>query len=361
VIVVLDTNVLHRDVWGQRPAFQALVDRAEHGQFEVVVPRVVVDELFRQFPDRLRELLKDTAVNLKKTAPELKAFGLPVPSQHEVDVDDAVARYPGALEDRLSGPGRRIADHPEAARTAKWAVNRRRPFKADGRGLPDALIWLTVLECAQEDDVVFVTSNTTDFADPDSPERLAPELRADLQEAGFAPERVRLVPTLSQFSHLYIEPVRELEERAQALLTDLYQSERLKSAIATAAAFYPVSLDAVEWGLIVDVDDASLETFDAQEIELLDTAPAGGEGLDLVLKVGGDARLGLFVEKGEAFALPEDSPVSIWDPDWNDWFVAAEAEVPAVLEVEARYLPADGGSFSVAIEAVQPWAEGGFE
>ncbi len=104
---------------------------------------------------------------------------------------------------------------------------------------------------------------------------LASELRADLEEATLLPERVRLIPTLPQFNDKYIEPARELEERAQEVLIDVSRSERLKSAIASAAASYPVTLEDLNWGLPVEVDDAMLDTFDAQVIDLVDVTPVG--------------------------------------------------------------------------------------
>jgi hypothetical protein len=49
--------------------------------------------------------------------------------------------------------------------------------------------------------------------------------------------------------------------------------------------------------------------------------------------------------------MPDDGPVSVWDWDWNESMVAAEAEDSARLLVEVRVEDAE---FAVAIEDVEP-------
>jgi len=61
------------------------------------------------------------------------------------------------------------------------------------------VIWLTALELAQEDDVVLISSNSQDFADPDDATKLHPDLVGDLDTAGLATDRVRLIPAPYEF------------------------------------------------------------------------------------------------------------------------------------------------------------------
>jgi len=128
VIVVLDTNVLHRDVYAERSQMQQIFTAAEAGKFEVVVPRVMVEELVRQYPERLRELIKTTKKNIKDTKLDLQSFGFDVPKVPEVDVDAAIGDYRERLENRLNGNGRRIAENPADAarpRSGAHSVGRR--------------------------------------------------------------------------------------------------------------------------------------------------------------------------------------------------------------------------------------------
>jgi hypothetical protein len=47
------------------------------------------------------------------------------------------------------------------------------------------------------------------------------------------------------------------------------------------------------------------------------------------------------IRKGEAIHLPEDSAITVYDWDWNESMVAAEAELPVEALVEVR-LGAEG-------------------
>lgn len=57
MLIVLDTNMFWGDVHAERPWLRAILDGAEHGDFEVVVPEAVVQELVKRYPKRVAEAL----------------------------------------------------------------------------------------------------------------------------------------------------------------------------------------------------------------------------------------------------------------------------------------------------------------
>ena len=69
LIIVLDTNAFHGDAGAKLP-FERVLDGATNGDFEVVIPEVVIQELVRQYPERLREARKtpDSSLGRDETA-----------------------------------------------------------------------------------------------------------------------------------------------------------------------------------------------------------------------------------------------------------------------------------------------------
>jgi hypothetical protein len=214
-------------------------------------------------------------------------------------------------------------------------------------------VWLTVADCARRDDVVLITANSTDFADPDNPEHPAEDLRADLEARGILPARVRIVDDIQAFHREFIEPSERATRRAEELLADPGRRRSLVAQISLAAAWFPRAAgEEDEWSLGLPVDEFALKAFDADRLELVSAEEGPDGALYLELRATGEATFDFFANKVDAHELPDDSPVDIWDRDWNDWTVLAEAVLVAVAQVEVR--TEDGERFDVAFESVDP-------
>lgn len=155
MIVVFDTTVLHRDVHAARSLMRAVLDGAANGDWSVVAPGVVIDEAVRQYPGRLNETLRQLRRALSANKSDLQALGLPTSEAPIVDEQALVRVYEANLRTTLSGPGCTIAEPPSGTDlVGKWAATRRAPFKEDGTGTSDSFVWLTVLDQAENDEVL---------------------------------------------------------------------------------------------------------------------------------------------------------------------------------------------------------------
>ncbi len=344
MIVVLDTNALHGDVHAQGGWLETLFAAAEDREdLEVWTPRTVVEELVRQFPERLREVRKA----VKQHGHDLAALGLSRP-EVPADVEAEARAYRPRLEARLQGDGRQIGEQPSSAGKAlTWAAQRRKPVKPDGTGVSDAAIWLTVVEAARLDDVVFVTNNHLDFAEEDDKARPHPVLRADLDEEGI-PDRVALIPRVLDFNEGYIAASREATREGEELLADPSIKALLEQEIYDAVGWFPLDLDTGELLLDADVDAANLAAFDIEKLRLV-RVDKGPTGLFLTLVVSGSGLFDVYLWKAEAFILPDESPIRVHDYDWNESMAAAQVELPSELLVEARYRE---GEWAVSIDEV---------
>lgn len=286
---MLDSNVFHRDVYAERWILASILQRAAAGELVVVVPRVVVEELIRQFPGRLTIL----TIAVKEIEADLQGFEIEPPAMPPVEA--AIADYRKRLESRLSGKGCRIADHPgQGAKVGEWVAQRRKPIKPDGTGAPDALVWLTTLElaCANpQDDVLLISANTHDFAQGKKEATLHEALLMDLDEAQVGRNRVKLLTDAGQFLRRYPSPEAIASSEAERWLEDSGTLEALKTAISDELEWYPVEdLDPGEWGIPApDVEGAHLNGFDPAAIEVL-TAERTDDRLQMLLLTRGAAR-----------------------------------------------------------------------
>jgi hypothetical protein len=144
----------------------------------VVLPSLVIEELLAQ---RARDF--DDALQLiKRGAAQADRF-VPMPGIYLPATEEAVAPLDADLE-------RHFAIAPLSGETARAALVReirRAPPTREGRGARDAAIWLTVVEDhrLRNEQGYFVTRNTKDFGNPNSPNELHGALRDDL--SGLAP------------------------------------------------------------------------------------------------------------------------------------------------------------------------------
>lgn len=179
--VVVDTNQVVPNSWELAgPWWAGLLGLARSELIKVVVPQIVSDEIVRHYRKSA-----DEAIGAQRRAmKDLRRLGIPGPTDAEHDVDRLVEQY----KERLCG---RLRDHRVEIRPAvdhgvqpllDRLVARRKPFKENGTGLADAVIWDTVVDLARNTTgpVAFITANSSDFGGPE----LDPQLEAELASEG---------------------------------------------------------------------------------------------------------------------------------------------------------------------------------
>jgi predicted nucleic acid-binding protein len=353
VLIVLDTNCFFGDVYAKRAWLTAVLDGAEQGDFDVVVPAAVVMELVKQYPARLSEAVQSANSAVGKVLPELRRLNVEPPARVEADEGALIAAYEERLRERLTGPGRRIAPLPsDLGPAVEWAVNRRAPFKTDGKdgeGTPDASIWLTVLELAADsDEVVLASANKHDFGDGGDPPALHPDLVSDLVARGLPADRVRLVTSVRTLVEEVVAPLAEADARASRMLTDPAVSHRLGNALIDALAYSPLPQEGLRLGVELD-SDPQATSLDFDEIQVVSARQSGDGRLLLELRALADLLLDVLVFRGDYYAVEETTPIAVTNPDWNEHYIEGEAAISAWLTLEvATDLNADEVEVAVA-------------
>jgi hypothetical protein len=128
-------------------------------------------------------------------------------------------------------------------------------------------VWLTALDLAADEDLILVTSNTNDFADPADESRLAPELRADLIERALPQDRIGIVSTALEFAARYVDPVRRDTAHVRSELADKWL--KLDQEIIDGVPWFSSLLDETQWDLGIELEEVpTLAGFDPTKIAL---------------------------------------------------------------------------------------------
>ncbi len=102
--VFVDTNAFYSDLMIRGP-LRVLFDAARRGDFVLVVPEVVVQEVLKQFRVRYETELRRYQTAAKALA-ELTLGTFPSPAD-PMNVDDACVIYEGELRERLHAASQR--------------------------------------------------------------------------------------------------------------------------------------------------------------------------------------------------------------------------------------------------------------
>ncbi|MFD4432725.1 PIN domain-containing protein [Nocardia sp. NPDC058497] len=220
-IIVLDANIVIASPRLQNPTWQSLVDHRDDWNIRIVVPEVAVMEAAKNVPVRWGKT-RGLMPNVRR----FREFGHDGTLQAVLDdIDALIASYASDLDERLAAMGVEIVPPPaevDLMDIARRAAVGRAPYSSgDKDGFRDALIWLSVIELAQDNpaaEVWFVSNNTDDFGPAGTTDWTGPgtgdrdecpilfhsDLIEDLERLGLT-ERVR-----------YVTNINSLEQRLAA-------------------------------------------------------------------------------------------------------------------------------------------------
>ena len=348
MLVVFDTNAFRSDVHGTQPRLSGILDGPlNQAAFEVFVPEVVMLELDKQFAQRSRKVVREINKAVGAHKGELAALGMAVPEGMTVD-EDAVNDYRERLEKRLAKAGAKILPVPEDLSPAlEWAVHRRKPFKQTGEGFQDAVIWLSILELASQrsESIAFVSSNSKDFAEPDSDSKLAIDLRRDLIDRKRPGNQVRLVAGLSAFAD-EVGKTASLEAARKMASTGKYGP-----AVEGAVLWSRLDRESLAFDIPLD-SDPQVTGLDVEEMEVEGAADLPGGDILVHVSAKIEVELDLLIDSSEYYASKEriDEQIDGLSVSYdNERYVQAEASATLLMELTIVSTP-DGTTSQTEID-----------
>ena len=252
------------------------------------VPAVVFDEVVNKF----EEVLNASIRQLGKYAGDLSQYLGRRVSYDLIDLRAERSAYEDWLRRRLAELQVSILPYPSITHQeiTQRALARRKPFCGEGqKGYRDALIWETVLDAATDEEVLFVCSNSRDFASAKRPNELHADLKADLETRKMPSDHVRLVEGLDVLHTKFFLPRREvIAEIRSRLQADTFEGFKVEDWIDRHLVdlLNGRGIGNTSFGLPEDYEDLRLiQTTYVKPLNVVSARYVGNESVFLLLEV----------------------------------------------------------------------------
>jgi hypothetical protein len=332
--VVIDTNAIVSDYWLRSKRWQLLLGRAENDLINLHVPEAVITEAVKHFRLDLEEAERSLALAKRQAGRVLPSHEI----TETIDVDDVVDAYERHLRDALAGVGASF-DYPavETAELAQMAVSRQKPFKPDGSGYVDALVWMRVRELASLDEVALISNNHKDFGGTKRG-GLDRALEAQLDKLGVAGSVTRY-PSPSDFHSASLDHAELYDAEIRDQLRDAAVAEQIRREIL--ALLEDREATAVgSWGSVATAEETSLLSGEVISLDLIEVTDADPEFGYAAFEATAQATYTfpvLYFEAWEAYEHHEIDDLEVDDPE--QIVGSASRTVRLELIIDARYDP----------------------
>ena len=220
--VILDTNAICADYWMQGSSFRILFQGKHLLPIELMIPEVALDEVLNRYKEDLFE--KKNAVT-KALAQFDKITKNDRLNEMDPSIEELVSKYRIFLMAEIKNRKIKTIPYPKVdhKKIVEHDLKRLKPFKKDGSGYRDYLIWDCVeKQSGSEHEVVFITANAADFG-------AGPEPHSDLPRREVWGGEVKILMSINEFNENSI---------TQHLKTNEKLKEGLKSANADFFEIY---------------------------------------------------------------------------------------------------------------------------
>lgn len=352
--IILDTNVLTKDYQLQGGWILKLGDASQKLGYEVLIPQVVVDEIFHQY----RMEMEEAYSTYQRGVRMLNRFG--TKSVKNATEDDFVAKTCLEKEikymERLKDLGIKILPYPKVAHSevVRKELYGKKPFVSSQKGYRDSLIWETVKEQLMpvkdllgETQILFLSANTRDFAD--KKKKLHPELQEEFTTEGYTDNAIELVSDLEKFfSETINTELEEFDNIAKTLL-DKRKFNRLNLDEELSTLIYEEYV--INEVLTVDKEaelpiiPREFENPEVQDVSLGDVTNVEvhklSDGTAIVdCEISALVNLEGYIYRGDMALFDEENMPEIIDWEWNEHYYLAATQ--AKVKATASFRVSDG-------------------
>ena len=211
--IIIDTNIICQDYWLEKPYFRILLENYSIIPATVYIPEIVIDEVINKYKEDLEKSvreLENAIRNINKIMKEKIEF-------KPININHFVNSYRTFLMSKLSESGISIIPYPKIShkKIVERDLARRKPFKRNGSGYRDCLIWENVKQIFSdgEHQVAFITNNVSDFGK-------GPYIDDDLAQEITNKHRLKIFKSLKEFNEEYVLPKLKKLEKIKRLLQE---------------------------------------------------------------------------------------------------------------------------------------------
>lgn len=237
MIIILDTNVIQSDYYMNSGRFAILFDYVQKTKSKFVLPKIVIDELTanyeREFISRFNQYLRSKGSFIAlyhKKFPEIN-----------ITIKDEVKYYIDYVKNKFKVKDKEIYNYKESYLNdvIERAIRRRRPCSDRGEEIRDAILWLSILDIAQEipdKTVTFISQNKKQFALGD--DELHPDLKQECSDRDIT---IRYFSSLDNFAKYHASIIDFITE--EWILASIGVDEILEESFDIIESFAERELD----------------------------------------------------------------------------------------------------------------------
>jgi len=339
--VVLDSNIIVADFWMDSPGFKILLENAKTDNVELIIPKVVVDEVKNKFRQRINKSQSDINAEAAKLDKITRsAFGITVSKDL---LEKSLKKYERYLKKTFRENNITVAPYPAVPHEylAQKAMLKLKPFNENEKGYRDSLIWETIktflskvdTEVAVFPELIFITNNATDFA---SAGKLHTNLLEELEEEEFSSHAVGLYTSLTEFNDkvakLNLDMANAFEDQLRENKLDAFG---FKELIEHHLITHFIGSDLHHYhGLAPYANGApTVSGFEEDyKIEHLSVRKLNAREYVVDLTFQLTTELDYYIDKSDYYGA-EDLNVFVIDADWNDHVVAVSTSVNIPIQM----------------------------
>lgn len=227
-IVIMDTNIYVKNFYMRDDHYSDLRNSLDQLNLVWGLPEIVFDEVIGKYKNKIAELNKKIKLinkEIKKLIADDKI------TQKQIDEEKAYNKYKTRLKKLFKNTvNMTLLPYPKKKhrKIADRAIRKRKPFKENGDGYRDTLLWETILCLLASEkyvNILFVTNDKEDFfvRRGENKGKLHPELISDINDLNLDIGKIEVFNSLYSLLTKYIQPkLTDLNEIKSKLEKDKY-------------------------------------------------------------------------------------------------------------------------------------------
>ena len=164
--IVLDTNIIRKDLRFKSGNYKILIDYLDKTDSTFIIPRIVIDEAIGIYERNLLEKQKNVNSAISRLNKSIEVND--EINNIELDISSEVDEYNKILTAKLKLNRHTVLEYKNELlpEIVKRCINRIKPAKEDGKQFRDVLLWLSIVEymkTSTSEEITFISENHRDF------------------------------------------------------------------------------------------------------------------------------------------------------------------------------------------------------
>ncbi|WP_165851847.1 PIN domain-containing protein [Chryseobacterium pennipullorum] len=336
--VVLDSNIIISDFRLSSPDSKILLEASKKGDIDLYIPKIVLDEIFNKFEERLHEakskIEKETNTIKKLTTSEKHS------NISADEITKEIEEYKKYIQSLLKENNIKTIDYPKIPHEyiVNKAIKKIKPFNSGEKGYRDSLIWENVKSLMPiigtniaNPAVLFISNNKKDFCENQND--LHKELIIEIQTSDLDEESIKMLNTLAEFSQekakLFFEQANSFKDRIElGEIEDFDLENLLLNSLRKEFDYADVSeIDSIPY------QDTTIRYIEnADNIKIINVLKLNSTEYLIDLKCNVEMTIDFYVDKYEHYSNDE-ATYDVEDLDHNDYVIWASELINPELKI----------------------------